>query len=118
MQSPGRSGHTLVEVIVACVVFTAGILTTQAAALAVIRQASEARTRQIAIEAAAANVERLINEPCDGVWNGSAIVRGVRLAWFSAGALGAHARFLTQSARFTIGSRQVTDSQTVAVPCR
>jgi Tfp pilus assembly protein PilV len=118
VQSSGRSGHSLVEVVVACVVLSAGILATQAAAFAVIRQANEARSRQVASDVAAANLERLTNEPCGAIWNGSGVVRGVRLEWASAGVLGPHARLLTQTARFALGPREAIDSLTTALPCR
>lgn len=117
--APGqRGGHTLVELIVACVVCASGILATQAATVAVLRQAEDARLRQVAVDVAASRLERLSNVPCSISVDGVSSVRGIQLEW-SAGELpGSHARSLKQTARFALNARHAVDVYAGGLRCR
>jgi Tfp pilus assembly protein PilV len=113
-----RTGHTLVELIVACVIFAAGILATQAATVAVLRQAEDARLRQVAVDAAASQFELLSNAPCSISADGGSTVRGVQLEWSASELPGSHARSLTQTALFALSARRAVDVYAGGLRCR
>jgi Tfp pilus assembly protein PilV len=113
-----RTGHTLVELIVACVVFAAGVLATQAATVAVVRQAEDARLRQVAVDAAASRLERLSNAPCSISVDGASTMRGVQLEWSASALTGNHARSLKQTARFALRARRALDVYAGGLRCR
>jgi hypothetical protein len=104
--------------IVACVVFAAGILATQAATVAVLRQAEDARLRQVAVDVAASRLERLSNLPCSITVDGASTVRGVQLEWSASELPGNHARSLKQTARFALSARRAVDVYAGGLRCR
>lgn len=83
-----QRGLTLVEVVVALVVFAIGVVGLQAGTVAVLAQLNRARQRALADAAIAARFERLHWLPCAAVSAGSENYRGITTSWTVTGAAG------------------------------
>ena len=76
-----RRGFTLIELMVALMVFTIGILATMSSAAAVMSMMNGSQRRTVASTIADARFERLRAESCAQHANGTAVTRGVRETW-------------------------------------
>lgn len=94
-----RAGFTLVELLVAMMVFAVGMLALVASAATVTRMMGGARRQTIAAAIAQSRIERLRASPCSTLTSGADTVRGVVSTW------------TVQS-----GTRSVNVSETVIYP--
>jgi type IV pilus modification protein PilV len=76
-----RAGFTLVELIVAMMVFAIGVLGLAATAASVTRLMGGASRQTIAANIAQSRLEKLRASPCGTLANGADTVRGVVSAW-------------------------------------
>ena len=76
-----RSGFTLIELMVAMMLFTVGVLATMSSAAAVMKMMGGSQRLTIASTVAEARFERLRAQSCTQHTNGSATTRGVRESW-------------------------------------
>lgn len=113
-----RRAFTLVEVVVACVVFATGVLALQAAATIVLRQSQDARNQALSAEVAAARFESLVHALCAENAAGTELVRGVQSEWSTGPLPGAEARLSNQTIRFARGGVERTDTYQGAYRCR
>jgi Tfp pilus assembly protein PilV len=112
-----RNGITLVEIVVALVVFSVGILGLAPAMFAVVRQARIARIEALATDAAANRLERLIFTPCAALTSGSEAAGGVVSTWTAGSQLGSKARVVTQDVQFSVGNGIRSRRFDAAAPC-
>jgi general secretion pathway protein I len=76
-----RRGFTLIELMVALMVFTIGILATMSSASAVMSMMNGSQRRTVASTVADARFERLRAQSCTQHANGTTVTRGVRETW-------------------------------------
>lgn len=78
---PARAGFTLVELMVAMLIFTIGILALASTAGVVVRQMGDSGRMSVAASVAKSRVERLRLAPCAVAVTDSAKTRGVSEVW-------------------------------------
>ena len=76
-----RAGFTLVELLVAMMVFAVGMLGLAATAGSVTRMMGGAKRQTIAAAVAQSRLERLRSSPCASIVSGSEVVRGINNSW-------------------------------------
>lgn len=76
-----RAGFTLVELLVAMIIFAVGMLGLAATAGSVTRMMGGAKRQTIAAQVAQSRIERLRAAPCTSLTSGSETVRGVTNYW-------------------------------------
>ena len=76
-----REGFTLVEVIVAMLIFTVGLLAMASTAGVVVKQMGDSSRMTVASAVARSRIEQLRLAPCATGMSGSATTRGVSEAW-------------------------------------
>lgn len=76
-----RAGFTLVELLVAMIIFAVGMLGLAATAGSVTRMMGGAKRQTIAAQVAQSRIERLRATPCTTLTSGSETVRGVTNFW-------------------------------------
>ena len=76
-----RSGFTLIELMVAVMLFTVGVLATMSSSAAVMKMMGGAQRLTVASVVAEARFERLRAQSCTQHVAGSATTRGVRESW-------------------------------------
>lgn len=79
--SGSRAGFTLVELLVAMMIFAVGMLGLAATAGSVTRMMGGARRQTIAAQVAQSRIEKLRASPCTALTGGSETVRGVTNIW-------------------------------------
>ena len=79
--SGSRRGYTLVEMIVAIMLFTIGLLAMAGTASLVTMALAGARTRSVAAAVAESRFDRLRAQTCSAHTSGTAVTRGVREDW-------------------------------------
>jgi type II secretion system protein I len=76
-----RMGFTLIELMVAMMIFTVGVLATMSSAAAVMKVMGGSQRLTVASTVAEARFERLRSQSCAVHTNGSTQTRGVRESW-------------------------------------
>ena len=76
-----RKGFTLVELMVAMMLFAIGMLALASSSAAVVRQMGEGSRMSIAASVAQTRIERLRTANCTAASNGTATTRGITEAW-------------------------------------
>lgn len=76
-----RAGFTLVELLVALMIFAVGMLGLAATAGSVTRMMGGAKRQTIAAQVAQSRIERLRATPCTTLTSGSETVRGITNTW-------------------------------------
>lgn len=76
-----RAGFTLVELLVALMIFAVGMLGLAATAGSVTRMMGGAKRQTIAAQVAQSRIERLRAAPCTTLTSGSETVRGITNIW-------------------------------------
>ena len=76
-----RAGFTLVELLVAMMVFAVGMLGLAATAGSVTRMMGGAKRQTIAAAVAQSRLEKLRSSPCASITSGSETVRGITNVW-------------------------------------
>lgn len=94
-----RAGVGLVELIVAIVLFTVGMLGLTAGSAVVLRQIRGGLNRSIAATIAHSRFERLEGRPCSEITSGTATVRGMQETW-SVSPVGARAMTVRDTVTF------------------
>lgn len=79
--SSPRAGFTLVELLVAMMIFAVGMLALAATAGSVTRMMGGAKRQTIAAQVAQSRIEQLRSSPCASIVGGSETVRGVNNYW-------------------------------------
>lgn len=113
-----RGAFTLVEVVVACVIFAIGVLALQAAAVVVLRQSQDARSQARSAEIAAARFEAFAHTTCAEITAGSEAVRNVWSKWQTTALAGAEAGLSSQTIHFGRTQSPRSDSYLGAYRCR
>ena len=108
-------GFSLVEVIVALVLLTIGVLGLAAASRSVVRMTSEAARIGAATALASARVERLRAGPCPGIAAGTAVAGALTENW-SVTAAG-EARIVSVTVTYGTGAGPRTRTLTAAIAC-
>lgn len=112
------TGLTLVEIVVALVVFGVGMLGLGSAMLVLMRQARATQIQSIATDVAASRLERLVFTSCGTHAAGSEQFRGVESSWSVHSRLGSSGMLLTHGVRFGLPQGVRTREYHAAVPCR
>jgi type IV pilus modification protein PilV len=76
-----RAGFTLVELLVAMMVFAVGMLGLAATAASVTRMMGGAKRQTIAAAVAQSRLEKIRSSPCASLTSGSETVRGITNTW-------------------------------------
>ena len=76
-----RAGFTLVELLVAMMVFAVGMLALAATAASVTRMMGGAKRQTLAATVAQSRLEKLRSSPCASLVSGTETVRGVTNTW-------------------------------------
>ncbi|HWE41785.1 MAG TPA: prepilin-type N-terminal cleavage/methylation domain-containing protein [Gemmatimonadaceae bacterium] len=76
-----RAGFTLVELLVAMMVFAVGMLGLAATASSVTRMMGGAKRQTIAATVAQSRLEKLRSSPCASITSGTETVRGITNTW-------------------------------------
>ena len=76
-----RAGFTLVELLVAMMVFAVGMLGLAATAASVTRMMGGAKRQTIASTVAQSRLEKIRSSPCGSLVSGSETVRGISNTW-------------------------------------
>ena len=76
-----RAGFTLIELMVAVMVFTVGVLAMMGSSALVMTMIGGSQRRTVATTVAEARLERLRAQSCAAHTNGSAVTRGVNENW-------------------------------------
>ena len=76
-----RDGFTIVELLVALMIFAVGMLGLAATAGSVTRMMGGARRQVIAATVAQTRLERLRSSPCNSITSGTETTRGVTSTW-------------------------------------
>lgn len=110
-----RAGFTLVELLVALMVFAVGALAMTATAANVITMITASKNRTIAADVAEARFERLRSLPCTLHRSDSATTRGVAESWTVVSL--ARADDVTVNVRFVANRRTQTRIYRSFLPC-
>jgi prepilin-type N-terminal cleavage/methylation domain-containing protein len=105
---PRRSGFTIVELIVAMLMLTIGLLGLAGVGAVVLKQMRGGTYQTVAASIAQSRFEQFEGDPCSSIVSGSATVRGMDETW-TASALGTRARAIQDTVTFvgTSGTRKV-----------
>src|SRR6266550_8983706 len=76
-----RGGFTIVEVVVAIMIFTVGLLAMAGTASLIMMTVAGSRTRSVAATVAESRFERMRAQGCVAHTSGSAVTRGIREDW-------------------------------------
>jgi Tfp pilus assembly protein PilV len=112
------NGLTLVDVVIALVVFGVGMLGLGSAMLVLMRQARAAQIQSIATDVAASRLERLVFLPCETQTAGSEQIRGVASSWSVQSRLGRNAVLVNHAVQFALPSGIRSREYYAAAPCR
>lgn len=102
----GRSGFTLVELIVAMLMLTIGLLGLAGVGAVVLKQMRGGTYQTIAASIAQSRFEQFEGDPCSSIASGSATVRGMTETW-TASAVGLRAKTIRDTVTF-VGTNGVT----------
>jgi prepilin-type N-terminal cleavage/methylation domain-containing protein len=112
-----RSGMTLVEMMVAVVILSVGLLGLAGTSAVVTRQVSGGASQSIAANAIQSRLEWMRSLPCSAIKDSTATNRGVREHWI----LGPTANgvlWVRDTVQYSVGGTRRTHTYTMTVPCR
>jgi type II secretion system protein I len=110
-----ESGYTIVEVLVAVMIFSIGLLAMAGTSSVILSTLTSTQSRTIAASVAESRFERVRATPCVGRAAGSAVSRGISEAW-SLDRL-ARADDVTVNVTFVSSHRQRTETFRSFLPC-
>lgn len=110
-----RRGYTIVELLVAVMIFSVGLLAMAGTASVVMSTLTSTQSRTIAASVAESRFERMRATPCVNRAAGSAVSRGIAETW-SLDRL-ARADDVTVNVRFLSSHRQRTETFRSFLPC-
>lgn len=99
----GRAGFTIVELIVAMLMLTIGLLGLAGVGGVVLKQMSSGKYQTIAASIAQSRFEQLEGDPCASILAGTATVRGMTEKW-NVAALGLRAKTVYDTVTFVTSS--------------
>lgn len=104
----GRTGFTLVELIVAMLMLTIGLLGLAGVGAVVLKQMKGGTYQTIAASIAQSRFEQFEGDPCSTIASGSATVRGMQEKW-TVSAMGMRAKAIRDTVTFvgTSGTKKV-----------
>lgn len=107
-RGPARDGFTLVELIVAMLMLTIGLLGLAGVGAVVLKQMQGGTYQTIAASIAQSRFEQMEGDACASITSGAATVRGMAESW-TATALGARAKSVRDTVTFvgTSGTKKV-----------
>jgi prepilin-type N-terminal cleavage/methylation domain-containing protein len=112
-----RSGLTLVEMMVAIMIVTVGLLGLAGSSAYVIRQVSGGANQSIAANAIQSRLEWMRSVPCSQIKDSTATNRGVREHWVP-GPTHNGILWVRDTIRYSVGGTPRTQTYTMTVPCR
>ena len=112
-----RGGFTLVELVVAIVILTVGLLGLASTAAVVTRQMGGGAQQTIAANLATARFESLRASTCTGLAGGTQVTRGITEVWTVASSTTARARVVTDTLKWVVRGRAKRASYTSMIPC-
>ena len=110
-----RRGFTLIELMVAIVVLTIGLLGLASSAAVVTRQIGGGAQMSLAANMAQARFEALRSQDCATLVGGSATARGITEVWTVTAVT--RAREVTDTVKFTTTRGQSTHAYRTMIPC-
>ncbi|MGI9140266.1 MAG: type IV pilus modification PilV family protein [Gemmatimonadaceae bacterium] len=107
-RNPSRAGFTLVELIVAMLMLTIGLLGLAGVGAVVLKQMKGGTYQTIAASIAQSRFEQFEGDPCSTIASGSATVRGMQEKW-TVSAMGIRAKAIRDTVTFvgTSGTKKV-----------
>ena len=111
-----RAGATVVELLIALIIVTVGLLALAGAAAIVTRETAAGRRELALAWAARARLERLTSGPCDALADGSATAAGISERWTVSAGGNDTQRITVTVENLSLGQRTVRRLETV-VPC-
>ena len=112
----GRSGFTLVELMVALMVFVVGVLAVTGSSAVVMTMIGGSQRRTVAAVVAESRFERLRAASCTTHANGTATTRGVRETWTVVPLINAD-DVTVQVVSASSGGRVTTQTYRTYIPC-
>jgi type IV pilus modification protein PilV len=114
-----RDGFTIVEVMVAIVVLSIGILGLAATAGVVVRQMTGAVHQSVAANVAYSRMERIRTGNCVAMKDssGTATTRNVKEKWVIVGTAGSHALVVSDTISFIVRGKTKVQAYTSEFPC-
>jgi prepilin-type N-terminal cleavage/methylation domain-containing protein len=112
-----RRGFTIVELVVAIVILSIGMLGLASTAAVVTRQIGGGAQQTIAASLAESRFEALRARSCVGLVGGTAATRGITEVWTVATSTAARARVVTDTVKWSVRGRLKRASYTSMIPC-
>jgi type IV pilus modification protein PilV len=114
-----RDGFTIVEVMVAIVILSIGILGLAATAGVVVRQMTGAVHQSVAANVAYSRMERIRTGNCVAMKDssGTATTRNVKEKWVIVGTPGSHALVVSDTISFIVRGKTKVQAYTSEFPC-
>lgn len=118
-QRPPRGGFTLVEVMVAIVILSIGVLGLAATAGVVVRQMTGAVHQSVAANVAYSRMERIRTGNCVAMKDssGSATTRNVTERWVIVGTAGSHALVVYDTITYKVRGQVKKQAYITEYPC-
>jgi prepilin-type N-terminal cleavage/methylation domain-containing protein len=111
-----RAGFTLVEILVALVILSLGLLGMASSAAVVTRQVGGSTNQTVASQTIANRLESLRSLGCSKIVNDSATTRGVYEHWVP-GARVNGVQFVVDTVKYSVAGAQRLQTYTITVPC-
>jgi len=115
MKCRARQGFTIVELLVAMVMLTIGILALAGTAAVTVRQLGGARQQILAANVGQARFEQLLSTPCSTLTGGSASAGGVSETWTVSDS--ARAKFVVETVSYRYRGAVRTQSFKGMITC-
>lgn len=113
----GRAGFTLVELVVAIVILSVGLLGLASTAAVVTRQMGGGAQQTIAANLATARFESLRAGGCTALAGGTQKTRGLTEVWTVSTSTSNRARIVTDTVKWVARGRPTRVSYTSMIPC-
>jgi prepilin-type N-terminal cleavage/methylation domain-containing protein len=111
-----RSGFTLVEMMVAVMILSIGLLGLAGTAAVVTRQVGGGANQNAAAQVVQSRYEMFRSTPCNNITQNKATTRGVYEHWVP-GATVNRVRVIVDTVKYSVGGSAKTEIYTMAVPC-
>ena len=112
-----RKGFTIVELVVAIVILTVGLLGLASTAAVVTRQMGGGAQQTLAASLASSRFESMRARTCAGLAGGTQVTRGLTEVWTVATSTASRARVVTDTVKWMARGRQRRVSYTSMITC-